>query len=92
MCHSCHDHEWPWCVVYISDMRVLSALTIEGSWGSGAPELYIVVVLALKSKAIAHQWLLSCVGESMGFSGNMRRSSVFSGILRMADVCSRLVT
>ena len=49
-----------------------------------------MMVWALKSKAMAHQWLLSCVGESVGLSGNMRRSSVLSGILRMADVWSML--
>ena len=49
-----------------------------------------MMVWVLKSKAMAHQWLLSCVGESVGLSGNMRRSSVLSGILRMADVWSML--
>ena len=32
--------------------------------------MYIVMVLALRSKAIAHQWLMFCVGESVGFSRN----------------------
>ena len=36
----------------------------------GTRIVYCDMVLALSSKAIAHQWLLFCVGESVGFSRN----------------------
>ena len=49
-----------------------------------------MIVFELKSKAVAHQWLLSAREDSVGLRGIMSKSKELSGMFRIADIRSTL--